>query len=91
MQAYIEIDKCFKGFDYWAPGKRMLMDASFLERLLQVDAYEVPEEKIRLIHDDIISQGDWDVFHAAKAFPPSEAICQWIAALCSFHLKKLVN
>ena len=43
-----------------------LMDASFLERLLQVDAYAVSIEKIKLIQDEIISQGDWDIFRPAR-------------------------
>lgn len=77
--------------DYWTPGKRMLMDAGFLERLLLCNTDEVHVDRIRLIQDDIISAGDWDIFQAGKAFPPAETLCQWISCLCSFRLKKMAR
>lgn len=64
------------------------MDSTFLDRVLHLDVEAIDESKIRLIHDEIISQSDWDVFQAGKAFPPAESLCQWAASLCTYHFKK---
>ncbi len=37
----------YKGSDFWSPGKRMMMDPTFLEKLIQVNIYEVAPMKIK--------------------------------------------
>ena len=35
-----------QGADFWSPGKRMLMDPTFLEKFGQVDVFEVDWTKL---------------------------------------------
>ncbi len=53
--------------------------------------YELGEDKIRLIHDYLLCEQDWNVQEAFKTFQPAEPMCLWIAALCNYHLKKIVR
>ena len=39
----------------------------------------------------MLSSADWDISLAGKGFSPAEPICQWIAALVGYHLKKAVR
>ena len=77
--------------DFWTPGKRLLMDPSFLEKLSTVTDESVTDVKVRMIREDVLTHADWDPFQSGKAFPPAETICLWISALCLLRTKRNVS
>lgn len=80
-----------QGMDFWTPGKRLLMDPSFLDKLSVVTDDSVTDQKVRMIRDEVLPHADWDPFQSGKTFPPAETICLWISALCLLHSKRKVG
>lgn len=64
------------------------MDPNFLDKLGLVNSFEIDEEKVRLLHEEVITKPDWDPFQGGKTFPPAEILCFWMVAICTFHMKK---
>ena len=93
--------KFHEGADYWTNGKRLLMDPTFQDRLLNLDldrelmdqpweeGKEIMSPKLRVLTKDILSHPDWDPFQAGKIFMPAEVLCSWLLAVARYYQKRI--
>ena len=69
--------------DYWGPGKRLLQDPEFVEKLELLDKENVQEDKLTILRNDYVNS-DFDPGALAKSSPVGEVLCRWVKLVEEF-------
>ena len=66
--------------DYWGPGKRLLQEPEFIQKLEDLDKEAIPEEKMLTLRNDYMIS-DLDPNLLTKSTPIGEVICKWLKCI----------
>ena len=67
--------------DYWDPGKAMLSQSGFIDRLKQYDKDNIPPKIIDKVRSQYTSNPDFTPANAAKGAAAAEGLCKWVFAI----------
>jgi dynein heavy chain len=70
--------------DYWGPGKKLLQDPEFIQKLLAIDKENIPDTQLNLLRNEYILTPDFDPSNVAKSSPVGEVLCRWVKLVETF-------
>ena len=68
----------------------MAGDASFPEKLVNIDYDEVTDERIDMVTANFLTHPEWDPVAAGKIVTLAEITAKWVVAIKDHHMKRLV-
>ncbi len=70
-----------QGTEYWGPSKRFVSEASFPEKLCNMDINEISKDVIDQVNVNFLSHPEWDPVGAGKVTPLAEILGKWVVAI----------
>jgi len=67
--------------DWWTPGKKLLADPKFLQRLKEYDKDNIDEKSIKIIRDKFMTNPNFEPDIVKKASVAACGMCKWVRAM----------
>ena len=70
------------------PSKKVAGDASFPEKLVNIDHDEITDERIDMVTANFLTHPEWDPAAAGKIVTLAEITAKWVVAIKDHHMKR---